>query len=345
MTRFSKTFVAAVLAATFVSVASAETLARSKAKSATPEPATESKAEHVEFVHEGRQRSADGRVVIEAADGGILLEAADGVLWAIERGELQRREKLDEPFKPLTPAALSEKLLAELPAGFRVTPRRTTSSATTRRERTPSGPARCWSGSTKRSPTIGKGKGLELREPEFPLPVFVFADRQQYDEASREDLPGGTGNIVGFYSLRSNRVNMFDLTGVEAVRAAKQPRLDARDQPDALAAGRRAARGHDRSRSHAPNRLQLRPATALRRYPAVAVRRHGRVLRSARPRQHARLARHRPRELPAAGNVPQKSRRTGTTARSKNCSATAAASATRERPSTPTPTPGHSTTI
>jgi hypothetical protein len=46
----------------------------------------------------------------------------------------------------------------------------------------------------------------------------VFADRQSYDQASREDLPAGTGTIVGFYSLRSNRINMFDLTGSEAVQ-------------------------------------------------------------------------------------------------------------------------------
>src|SRR6185436_3178370 len=65
-----------------------------------------------------------------------------------------------------------------------------------------------------------EGQGFELHEPEFPLPVYLFASRQQYDQASREDLPGGTGNIIGFYSLRSNRINMFDLTGVEAVRAS-----------------------------------------------------------------------------------------------------------------------------
>ena len=72
-------------------------------------------------------------------------------------------------------------------------------------------------------------QGIELHEPEFPLPVFVFADRQKYDPASREDLPGGTGNIVGFYSLRSNRVNMFDLTGVEAVRGARNRRGSMRE--------------------------------------------------------------------------------------------------------------------
>ena len=63
-----------------------------------------------------------------------------------------------------------------------------------------------------------EGQGIELHEPEFPLPVLLFATRQEYEQASREDLPGGTGTIIGFYSLRSNRVNMFDLTGVEALR-------------------------------------------------------------------------------------------------------------------------------
>jgi hypothetical protein len=63
-----------------------------------------------------------------------------------------------------------------------------------------------------------EGQGIELHEPEFPLPVMLFATRQEYDQASREDIPGGTGSIIGFYSLRSNHVNMFDLTGMEAVR-------------------------------------------------------------------------------------------------------------------------------
>ena len=52
----------------------------------------------------------------------------------------------------------------------------------------------------------------------------MFAERQSYDQASRDDLPGGTGNIIGFYSLRSNRINMFDLTGSEAVREAASGR-------------------------------------------------------------------------------------------------------------------------
>ena len=76
-------------------------------------------AETVTFLLKGQKQTVRGRTVVEAADGGILFEGVDGVLWSIERNELQGREKLDTPFKPLTPAELSEQLLAELPAGFR----------------------------------------------------------------------------------------------------------------------------------------------------------------------------------------------------------------------------------
>lgn len=179
---------------------------------------TETKAEHVEFNHDGRQQAADGRIVVEVADGGILLQTTDGALWTIERGEIVSRKKLDEPFQPLTPKELSERLISEMPAEFRTytTPHYVVVYNTSRAYAQ-------WTSSLlerlyKAFTNYWEGQGLELHDPEFALPVFLFANRQQYDQASRDDLPGGTGSIIGFYSLRSNRINMFDLTGVEAVR-------------------------------------------------------------------------------------------------------------------------------
>src|SRR5262245_38961927 len=46
-------------------------------------------AEQVEFVDEGRQRTAKGRILLEAADGGIMLQADDGALWIIQPEELR----------------------------------------------------------------------------------------------------------------------------------------------------------------------------------------------------------------------------------------------------------------
>jgi hypothetical protein len=181
-------------------------------------------AEQVEFVDEGRPRTTKGRILLEAADGGIMLQADDGALWIIQPEELRSRRKLKKPFEPLTSDALAERLLSELPPEFRVhtTPHYVVCYNTSRAYAQ-------WTSSLlerlhKAFVNYWQKQGLELHEPEFPLPVLVFADRQLYDAASRSDLPGGTGNIVGFYSLKTNRVNMFDLTGAEAVRGAANSR-------------------------------------------------------------------------------------------------------------------------
>src|SRR4051812_30896135 len=63
------------------------------------EHSKESFAETATFLLKGRKQTVRGRTIVEAADGGILFEGVDGVLWSIERGELQAREKLETPFK------------------------------------------------------------------------------------------------------------------------------------------------------------------------------------------------------------------------------------------------------
>jgi hypothetical protein len=185
--------------------------------------------EEITWLQDGRPQTRVGRVVIEAADGGLMLQSDEGVLWIIEAGETQARKRLDAPFTPVTPKKMGERLLAELPAGFRVhiTPHYVVCYNTSR-------PYAQWTSSLlerlyKAFTGYWKNQGLELREPEFPLPVLVFADRQSYDQASRTDLPDGVGSIVGFYSLRSNRVNMFDLSGLEAIRTASGRRGSLRE--------------------------------------------------------------------------------------------------------------------
>ncbi len=187
-----------------------------------------------------RERTLTGRLVVAASDGGVLIQTADGQLWTIEASNIVSREPLDKPFAPLSSKELSDKLLAELPAGFRthITPHYVVAYNTSRAYAQ-------WTSSLlerlhKAFTNYWENEGIELREPEFPLPVLVFADRQAYDQFSRDDLPGGTGSIIGFYSLRSNRVNMFDLTGAEALRGDDERRGSMREinqmlsQPEAL---------------------------------------------------------------------------------------------------------------
>jgi Protein of unknown function (DUF1570) len=174
--------------------------------------------EEVQFRGDRGVQSAAGRVLVEAADGGLLLETSDGVLWAIQGNAIVSRRQTATPFRPLASAELGEKLVAELPPGFRVhtTPHFVICYDTSREfaEWTSSLFERLYKAFTN----YWDRKGLELHEPEFPLAAIVFADRAAYAAAAREELGGAAGNIVGYYSLQTNRVNMYDLTGVESLR-------------------------------------------------------------------------------------------------------------------------------
>jgi hypothetical protein len=166
----------------------------------------------------GKQTDVVGKVQVEAEDGGVLLLARDGVLWPVPKEELVSRRTDDLPFTPLSREELSKKLLAELPDGFKIHPTKHYLI--------------CYNTSPAYATWVGglferllgaftnywTRRGFELHEPEFPLVAIVFDRQSSYAQYSREEIgEGGASNIIGYYSLRSNRVIMYDLTGVEEV--------------------------------------------------------------------------------------------------------------------------------
>ena len=168
---------------------------------------------------EGSQpRQLDGRIEIEAEDGGVLLLSRDGALWPIPKEEIAERRKDDKPFAPLSREELAKKVTANLPAGFRV--------HSTKHYLI------CYNTSPAYAEWVGglyerlfaafynywQRRKVELREPEFPLVALVFDSRSSYAEYARHELGSATGSIIGYYSLKSNQVNMYDLTGIEELK-------------------------------------------------------------------------------------------------------------------------------
>jgi hypothetical protein len=183
-------------------------------------PGVASGLEHVTLRRDGRVHSVDGQLVVTAQDGGMLLLAADGTLWAIEPQDLVSRHTDNLPFEPHSQEALGKQLLSELPAGFEIhatrhyvichnTSRAYAAWCGALFERLYMAFANYWS-----------RKGVKLRDPEFPLVAVVFDSRAAYVRHATAELGNGAESIVGFYSLRSNRVTMYDLTGLESLRAA-----------------------------------------------------------------------------------------------------------------------------
>jgi len=196
--------------------------------------------ERVSFRKGTDNQTVAGRVLVESVDGGLLLQSDDGALTIIEGPHIISRTAMEKPFVPATQAEIATRIAAELPPSFGTyaTQHYVIAYDTSRVYAQ-------WAGSMferlhRAFTNYWEREGLVLREPEFPMVVLIFSEHGTYDKASREDLPGGVGNIIGYYSLRTNRVNMFDLTGAEALRGQERRRGSLREinqmlsQPAAL---------------------------------------------------------------------------------------------------------------
>jgi hypothetical protein len=169
--------------------------------------------DHVVLRRDGREIAVEGRLVVKAQDGGLMILTRDGTLWTIPPEEQVRHTTDDTPFKPLSRDELARRLLEQLPPGFDVhrtahylifhdTSRAYAQWCGALFERLYMAFTNYWS-----------RKGFEIAEPEFPLVAVVFADRAAYIKFSRGELGDAAESIIGYFSLRTNRMTMYDLTG------------------------------------------------------------------------------------------------------------------------------------
>lgn len=173
---------------------------------------------------DGMEQVLAGRVLVAAADKSLLLQTPDGVLWPVLPEELLRRDQDDAPFKPLGQQAQGERMLAQLPAGFEVYRTKhyvicyNSSKAYAQ-----------WCGALFERlyaafHTFWTHRGFKLQEPEFPLVALVFGDQKSYVAYAEGELKETASKIVGYYSLHTNRVALYDLTETAAVRRAGDKR-------------------------------------------------------------------------------------------------------------------------
>ena len=158
-----------------------------------------------------------GKSLHRDSQGGMIFEGNDGSLYVIPSDKVITTKSDDQPFEPLTHEELGEKLLADLPAGYRIhdtehyviaydTSREYALWTSSLLERLYDALTRYW-----------KKQGLELTEPRFPLPIVIHSSARSFQEACRSE--GISAGTVGYYNLRTNLVRMFDLTGSEEFRS------------------------------------------------------------------------------------------------------------------------------
>lgn len=195
--------------------------------------------ERIVFERDGQRQEIAGQLLVTAEDGGRLIQAANGVLWTIQPEEMLDQRSDDVPFQPLDRDEMIESLRQELPGfEFHTTTHFIIAYNTTKayahwcgglHERLYNGFYNYW-----------RRRGAELQDPSTPLVAIVFADRPSYATYSMEELGKAAESIVGYYSLQSNRVVTYDLTGSQQLRSAG-PRPKAAAQINQLLARPSAA--------------------------------------------------------------------------------------------------------
>ncbi len=166
---------------------------------------------------DGRSRQYLGKVVVEASNG-LLLQNDEGAMIQIHADTIQSRESNEEELKPLNKEEFAQRLLEEMGPGFQVyqskhyvivynTTRKYAQWTSSLLERLQKGFLAYW-----------KKKGCDVKEPETPLAVVIFGDKASYLNYARDELGPAASSAIGYYSLQSNRITMYDLTEVQALR-------------------------------------------------------------------------------------------------------------------------------
>ena len=185
--------------------------------------------DYVTLERDGQRHNLRGKIMVIATDGGLLLQACDGILWTVQPEEIVEQKDDAKPFVPLSREAIVKQLQRELPGfEFYETQHFVVGYNTTKAyaqwcgglyERLHSGFHNYW-----------RRRGAALEEPQWPLVALVFQDKSSYAAYAHEELGTAAESIVGYYSLRSNRITTYDLTGSEQLRTAgPRPRAAVRN--------------------------------------------------------------------------------------------------------------------
>jgi len=169
-------------------------------------------ADEISFERDGRRIDLQGEV-IATHEAGVILHTSDGKMWPIQNAEIVQRTKTPAPFQLQTKEELIETVLAEMPPGSQIletnhyvvaynTSRAYAQWVAGMLERLHRGFTSYWS-----------QRGLQLEEPKQPLVALVFDNQDSFAQYGQAELGAAAKSVIGFYSMHTNYVVMFDLTG------------------------------------------------------------------------------------------------------------------------------------
>jgi Protein of unknown function (DUF1570) len=164
--------------------------------------------------------TVEGKVVVEAADGGVLLLARDGRLWSVTAKQKRSLESTGRPFSLLSADELGRTLKESLGPDFEIVKTRHYVIATGAGIQYAEWCGELFERLLDAFLTHWKSKGLALTEPAGPLPAIIFPDERSFKTYASADAGQFGEESKGYYSIRTNRIVLYDLTAGKGKKRA-----------------------------------------------------------------------------------------------------------------------------
>jgi len=182
--------------------------------------------EYVRFTHQGKERSEEGRVILEAPDG-FAFETRDGRYFVITPANVVARSSDETPFESYTKTEMLERFKEEFPQaeGYNYLDMYdpfivvyTTSRAFAN-----------WYGTLLEKlhdqyVSHWKRLGMELTTPEFPLVVIVFSSEERFRQYAKQDGVALSKEQCAYYHKLTNRIAVYDMSEQQARQEGNQKR-------------------------------------------------------------------------------------------------------------------------
>ncbi len=153
-------------------------------------------------------------VLAEYAGGSRLLLTSDGQLWTVRGEQISSIRETDQQLVPATQDEIFEEFESQ---GFSVEKTKHYVLVYNTSPVYVKWVGELFEGLHRRFANYWKSKGFRLEEPRFPLVAVVFSDKASYLRYAQKDIGDSAKAMIGYYNMKSNRMVMYDLTGVDAI--------------------------------------------------------------------------------------------------------------------------------
>ncbi len=182
---------------------------------ATESSRNDTESWQVTYKTAGKQTSSKAEVIKKYSDGSALLQVPDGQLLSLFPEEILEKQVADAAMQPLTADEMIVQLKTQLKPDFKFLKTKHYVIAYNTSQIYADWVGQLYERFYRAFFNDWNSRGIKLQEPRFPLAAIVFRTKGDYLEFAHKDIGKDADAMIGYYYINSNRVIMYDITGVD----------------------------------------------------------------------------------------------------------------------------------